>query len=29
VLEVGVVAYEGTSEDLRERDTIRRSYLGY
>jgi branched-chain amino acid transport system ATP-binding protein len=29
VLEVGAVAYEGTSEDLRERDTIRRSYLGY
>ena len=29
VLEVGSVAYEGTSEDLRERDAIRRSYLGY
>jgi branched-chain amino acid transport system ATP-binding protein len=29
VLEVGVVAYEGTSEELSERDTIRRSYLGY
>jgi branched-chain amino acid transport system ATP-binding protein len=29
VLEVGAVAYEGTSTDLRERDTIRRSYLGY
>jgi len=29
VLEVGAVAYEGASADLRERDTIRRSYLGY
>jgi branched-chain amino acid transport system ATP-binding protein len=29
VLEVGSVAYEGTSEELRERDAIRRSYLGY
>jgi branched-chain amino acid transport system ATP-binding protein len=29
VLEVGIVAYEGPSEELRERDTIRRSYLGY
>jgi branched-chain amino acid transport system ATP-binding protein len=29
VLEVGVVAYAGTSEELGERDTIRRSYLGY
>ena len=29
VLEVGRVAYEGTSEELSSRDTIRRSYLGY
>jgi len=29
VLEVGSVAYEGTSEELREHDSIRRSYLGY
>jgi branched-chain amino acid transport system ATP-binding protein len=29
VLEVGVVAYAGTSGELSERDTIRRSYLGY
>jgi branched-chain amino acid transport system ATP-binding protein len=29
VLEVGRVALEGTSEELRSRDTIRRSYLGY
>jgi len=29
VLEVGRVAFEGTSEDLSSRDTIRRSYLGY
>ncbi len=29
VLEVGIVAYEGTSAELGERDTIRRSYLGY
>jgi branched-chain amino acid transport system ATP-binding protein len=29
VLEVGVVAYAGTSHELSERDTIRRSYLGY
>jgi branched-chain amino acid transport system ATP-binding protein len=29
VLEVGQVAFEGTSEELSSRDTIRRSYLGY
>ncbi len=29
VLEVGQVAFEGTSEELLSRDTIRRSYLGY
>jgi branched-chain amino acid transport system ATP-binding protein len=29
VLEVGRVAFEGTSEELSSRDTIRRSYLGY
>ena len=29
VLEVGKVAYEGTSEDLASRDAIRTSYLGY
>jgi branched-chain amino acid transport system ATP-binding protein len=29
VLEVGRVAFEGTSEELSTRDTIRRSYLGY
>ena len=29
VLEVGAVAYAGTSGELSERDTIRRSYLGY
>jgi len=29
VLEVGAVAYAGTSEELSERDSIRRSYLGY
>jgi branched-chain amino acid transport system ATP-binding protein len=29
VLEVGQVAFAGTSEDLSSRDTIRRSYLGY
>jgi branched-chain amino acid transport system ATP-binding protein len=29
VLEVGHVAFEGTSEELSSRDTIRRSYLGY
>ncbi len=29
VLEVGKVAYEGASEELSSRDTIRRSYLGY
>jgi branched-chain amino acid transport system ATP-binding protein len=29
VLEVGQVAYEGTSEELSSRDTIRQSYLGY
>jgi branched-chain amino acid transport system ATP-binding protein len=29
VLEVGRVAFEGTSEELSSRDTIRQSYLGY
>jgi branched-chain amino acid transport system ATP-binding protein len=29
VLEVGTVAFEGTSEELASRDAIRRSYLGY
>jgi branched-chain amino acid transport system ATP-binding protein len=29
VLEVGRVAFEGTSDELSSRDTIRRSYLGY
>ena len=29
VLEVGQVAFEGTSDELSYRDTIRRSYLGY
>ena len=29
VLEVGQVAFEGTSDELSSRDTIRRSYLGY
>ncbi len=29
VLEVGRVAFEGTSEDLAAQDVIRRSYLGY
>ena len=29
VLEVGTVAYSGTSEDLSQQDAIRRSYLGY
>jgi branched-chain amino acid transport system ATP-binding protein len=29
VLEVGRVAFEGASEELAARDTIRRSYLGY
>ncbi|HEX6763124.1 MAG TPA: ABC transporter ATP-binding protein [Gaiellaceae bacterium] len=29
VLEVGSVAYEGTSDDLASRDAIRTSYLGY
>jgi len=29
VLEVGRVAFEGSSADLRERDDVRRSYLGY
>ncbi|HZQ15150.1 MAG TPA: ABC transporter ATP-binding protein [Gaiellaceae bacterium] len=29
VLEVGAVAYHGTSDELGERDAIRRSYLGY
>ncbi len=29
VLEVGRVAFEGTSEELLSRDTIRRAYLGF
>jgi branched-chain amino acid transport system ATP-binding protein len=29
VLEVGTVAFQGTSEELASRDAIRRSYLGY
>ena len=29
VLEVGRVAFEGTSEELSSRDAVRRSYLGY
>jgi ABC-type branched-subunit amino acid transport system ATPase component len=29
VLEVGAVAYHGTSEELAQRDSIRKSYLGY
>ena len=29
VLEVGGVAFEGTSEELLSRDTIRRAYLGF
>jgi branched-chain amino acid transport system ATP-binding protein len=29
VLEVGTVAFEGTSEELASRDAIQRSYLGY
>ena len=29
VLEVGRVAVEGTSEELQENESVRRSYLGY
>jgi branched-chain amino acid transport system ATP-binding protein len=29
VLEVGTVAYHGTSDELAQRDSIRKSYLGY
>ena len=29
VLEVGEVAFQGTSDELSQRDSIRKSYLGY